>query len=103
GGRANRHPRWHRSACECVQALRWGSASGSDVSPSLRQGLFTEENAKRLSCFSKPSRVAAVKTIHNLSMDGWEAPDPAYWVPRGYVVINADLRGWGRSDGVGDL
>src|SRR5699024_2907967 len=34
---------------------------------------------------------------------GWEAPDPAYWVPRGYVVINADLRGWGRSDGVGDL
>lgn len=34
---------------------------------------------------------------------GWEAPDPAYWVPRGYVVVNADLRGWGRSDGVGDL
>ncbi len=34
---------------------------------------------------------------------GWEAPDPAYWVPRGYVVINADLRGWGRSEGVGDL
>src|SRR6476620_2557014 len=22
----------------------------------------------------------------------WEAPDPAYWVGRGYVVINADLR-----------
>ncbi|HEX6338810.1 MAG TPA: CocE/NonD family hydrolase [Jiangellaceae bacterium] len=34
---------------------------------------------------------------------GWEAPDPGYWVPRGYVVINADLRGWGRSDGIGDL
>lgn len=34
---------------------------------------------------------------------GWEAPDPAYWVPRGYVVVNADLRGWGRSDGVGNL
>lgn len=33
----------------------------------------------------------------------WEAPDPAFWVPRGYVVVNADLRGWGRSDGVGDL
>lgn len=34
---------------------------------------------------------------------GWEAPDPGYWVPRGYVVVNADLRGWGRSDGVGVL
>lgn len=34
---------------------------------------------------------------------GWEAPDPAYWVPRGYVVINADLRGWGASEGTGTL
>jgi predicted acyl esterase len=33
----------------------------------------------------------------------WEAPDPAAWVPRGYAVVNADLRGWGRSDGVGTL
>ncbi len=33
----------------------------------------------------------------------WEAPDPAAWVARGYVVVNADLRGWGRSDGVGEL
>lgn len=33
----------------------------------------------------------------------WEAPDPAYWVGRGYVVINADLRGWGKSDGTGEL
>jgi putative CocE/NonD family hydrolase len=31
----------------------------------------------------------------------WEAPDPAFWVPRGYVVVNADLRGFGHSDGVG--
>ena len=29
----------------------------------------------------------------------WEAPDPAYWVQRGYVVVNADLRGWGTSEG----
>ncbi|NED99150.1 CocE/NonD family hydrolase [Phytoactinopolyspora halotolerans] len=34
---------------------------------------------------------------------GWEAPDPAYWVPRGYVVVNADLRGWGTSEGTGVL
>lgn len=30
---------------------------------------------------------------------GWEAPDPACWVPRGYVVINADLRGFFHSEG----
>jgi predicted acyl esterase len=33
----------------------------------------------------------------------WEAPDPAHWVPRGYVLVNCDLRGSGTSDGVGDL
>lgn len=33
----------------------------------------------------------------------WEGPDPGFWVPRGYVVVNCDLRGWGRSDGVGEL
>ncbi len=33
----------------------------------------------------------------------WEAPDPSYWVPRGYVVINLDLRGFGTSEGVGAL
>ncbi|MCB9409443.1 CocE/NonD family hydrolase [Mycolicibacterium sp.] len=34
---------------------------------------------------------------------GWEAPDPATWVARGYAVINADLRGAGTSGGVGEL
>ena len=33
----------------------------------------------------------------------WEAPDPAVWVREGYAVINADLRGGGTSEGVGDL
>lgn len=37
------------------------------------------------------------------ALTSWEAPDPAFWVPRGYVVVNADLRGWGSSDGVGTL
>lgn len=37
------------------------------------------------------------------SLTSWEAPDPAFWVAHGYVLVNADLRGWGRSDGVGDL
>jgi len=34
---------------------------------------------------------------------GWEGPDPAFWVPQGYVVVNADLRGFGTSDGEGVL
>jgi hypothetical protein len=29
----------------------------------------------------------------------FEGPDPAYWVPRGYAVINADIRGLWRSEG----
>src|SRR5262249_49099014 len=33
----------------------------------------------------------------------WEAPGPAFWVPRGYVVVNCDLRGCGHADGVGTL
>lgn len=30
---------------------------------------------------------------------GWEAPDPAYWTRRGYVVVNCDMRGFFRSEG----
>lgn len=33
----------------------------------------------------------------------WEAPDPGYWVPRGYAVINCDLRGSGASEGIGEF
>jgi uncharacterized protein len=44
---------------------------------------------------SEPMRISA--------WTSWEAPDPAAWVPRGYVVVNCDLRGWGRSDGTGEL
>ena len=36
-------------------------------------------------------------------LTGWEAPDPAIWVPLGYCVINADLRGSGTSDGIGEF
>jgi len=36
-------------------------------------------------------------------LTSWEAPDPGFWVPHGYAVVNADLRGAGASDGVGDL
>src|SRR3984957_8566778 len=33
----------------------------------------------------------------------WEAPDPSYWVPRGYAIVNVDLRGFGTSEGVATL
>jgi len=36
-------------------------------------------------------------------LTGWEAPDPAWWVAQGFVVINADLRGCGHSDGTAQL
>lgn len=41
--------------------------------------------------------------VSHSAWTSWEAPDPASWVPRGYVVVNADLRGWGRSEGTGEL
>ena len=37
--------------------------------------------------------------IHLSAWTGWEAPDPAYWAGRGYVVINCDMRGFYRSGG----
>ncbi len=30
----------------------------------------------------------------------WETPDPAWWVPRGYVVVRADMRGMRKSPGL---
>ena len=48
-------------------------------------------------------RMLQTGPVTHSAWTGWEAPDPAYWVQRGYVVINADLRGWGKSDGVGEL
>jgi predicted acyl esterase len=36
-------------------------------------------------------------------LTGWEAPDPAWWTAQGFAVANCDLRGAGRSDGVGSL
>ena len=37
------------------------------------------------------------------ALTGWEAPDPAWWTARGFVVVNADARGCGHSDGTGNL
>lgn len=37
------------------------------------------------------------------SLTGWEGPDPVWWAARGYAVVNCDLRGAGRSAGIGVL
>ncbi|SPM41362.1 Predicted acyl esterase, partial [Mycobacterium numidiamassiliense] len=37
------------------------------------------------------------------ALTGWEAPDPSWWVPQGFIVVNADARGCGHSDGTGKL
>jgi len=37
------------------------------------------------------------------TLTGWEAPDPVWCVENGWVMVNADLRGTGTSDGVGAL
>lgn len=41
--------------------------------------------------------------VSHSTLTGWEAPDPEWWVKRGYAVINADLRGAGTSEGTGEL
>lgn len=33
------------------------------------------------------------------ALTSWESPDPVFWVSNGYVVINADARGFGKSGG----
>ena len=33
----------------------------------------------------------------------WEAPDPSFWVPRGYALVNVDPAKNGTSDGTGVL
>jgi uncharacterized protein len=37
------------------------------------------------------------------ALTSWESPDPGFWVPRGYAVVNCDLRGCGTSEGTGRL
>lgn len=41
----------------------------------------------------------SVGTIHTSDHTSFEAPDPGFWVPEGYVVIQVDTRGQGLSDG----
>ena len=50
----------------------------------------------------KPLQYRMASNDAPLAFSAWtslEAPDPAFWVPRGYVLVNLDLRGWGTSAG----
>jgi uncharacterized protein len=43
---------------------------------------------------------SGVKPEFTSAYTAFEAPDPVYWVPRGYAVINADIRGTWHSRGI---
>lgn len=45
-------------------------------------------------------RLMRTAPLTHTAWTSWESPDPGHWVRRGYVVVNADLRGWGSSEGV---
>ncbi len=64
---------------------------GKDQLPKARRRGYAVPLQYRLAAGDEPMTVSA--------WTGLEAPDPGFWVPRGYVVINGDLRGWGTSAG----
>ena len=68
---------------------------GKDRFPKPRVGGYEPDFQYRMLHQPEPVRFSAWTT--------WEAPDPGFWVPLGYAVVNADLRGFGTSDGVGTL
>src|ERR1700753_1074168 len=52
-----------------------------------------------LGYLSKVYPNSGVKPEYHSEYTAFEAPDPLYWVPRGYAVINADIRGTWNSGG----
>lgn len=68
---------------------------GKDGLPRKRPFGWRKNIQYRLMRSPEPARFSALTT--------WEAPDPGYWVPRGYALINCDLRGFHRSEGEGSL
>jgi uncharacterized protein len=68
---------------------------GKDKLPTRRRGRWSYSFQYRIMRQPGPLRFS--------SLTGWEAPDPAWWVERGFAVVNADLRGCGRSEGTAQL
>jgi predicted acyl esterase len=77
-------------------ALHCAHPYGKDNLPQpRRRGGFKVAMQYRILRMAEPVSFSALTS--------WEAPDPAYWVARGYAVVNCDLRGCGSSGGVGNL
>jgi uncharacterized protein len=68
---------------------------GKDNLPRRRRGRWTYSFQYRILRQPEPIRFS--------SLTGWEAPDPAWWAAQGFVVVNADLRGCGHSEGAAQL
>jgi len=74
--------------------------------PYGKDGLPKEKGSGRRRRYGIPFQLRMLAQSTNFSFSAWtswEAPDPAFWVRRGFVVVNCDLRGWGHSDGQGVL
>ena len=78
-----------------VPVLLCAHPYGKDNTPPRRRHGYGIPRQYRVLTQSKP--------LSHSAWTSWEAPDPAHWVSRGYAVINADLRGWGHSEGEGEL
>ena len=68
---------------------------GKDNLPTRRRGRWSYSIQYRILRQPEPVQFS--------SLTGWEAPDPAWWVARGFAVVNADLRGCGSSEGTAQL
>ncbi|MEE6137483.1 CocE/NonD family hydrolase [Mycobacterium sp. 050128] len=85
----------HRSGGEARPVILSIHPYGKDNLPRRRFGRWTFSVQYRVLRQPRPVTFSA--------LTGWEAPDPAWWVPHGFVVVNADSRGCGHSDGTGKL
>lgn len=83
------------NADEPVPALMCAHPYGKDALPRKFLGRYLTLPQYRV--FRQPQQVVFS------AYTGWEAPDPAFWVAQGYAVVNLDLRGFGSSDGTGEL
>lgn len=66
---------------------------GKDKLPTRRGSRWTVPLQYRLTRQPERLRIS--------SLTGFEAPDPAWWTPRGFALVNADMRGCGHSEGTG--
>ncbi len=80
---------------EPVPVVMCAHPYGKDALPQRRLGHYQPPMQYRV--FHQP------EPIEFSAWTGWEGPDPAFWVPQGFAVVNLDLRGFGKSDGTGEL